>query len=262
MLWFKICPVLLAGAAGLLLAASWLRRRNPARSHPVIMIFPGACPPSRCRSAVTAVEPGPLPPARPTQLVRPAGQDFAALGHGVTGSVPLPDSEVSRRPSRNGPGESARWQTAFPTAQKAHSGAKTRGQSSNQNGARTGLCAEAAPGHPWAQGADRDWLERLLGYWADGFDWRRAERGLNRFAHYRTRIGQAEVHFVHERARRGDGIPLVLGHGWPSCFAELLPLVPLLTDPGGHGIDGPAFDVVIPRCPATVSRRGQRWRAG
>jgi pimeloyl-ACP methyl ester carboxylesterase len=108
---------------------------------------------------------------------------------------------------------------------------------------------QAAPGEPWAQGTDRDWLEELLGYWADGFDWRAAERELNRFAHYRARIGGAVVHFVHERARHGDGIPLVLGHGWPSCFAELLPLVPLLTEPARHGISGPAFDVVIPSLP-------------
>ena len=98
---------------------------------------------------------------------------------------------------------------------------------------------EAAPGEPWAQGTDRDWLEGLLRYWADAFDWPAAERELNRFAHYRARIGDAVVHFVHERARHGGGIPLILGHGWPSCFAELLPLVPLLTDPAGHGIERP-----------------------
>jgi pimeloyl-ACP methyl ester carboxylesterase len=108
---------------------------------------------------------------------------------------------------------------------------------------------EAAPGEPWAPGTDRDWLEELLGYWAEVFDWRAAERELNRFAHYRARIGGTGVHFVHERARHGGGIPLILGHGWPSCFAELLPLVPLLTDPAGHGISGPAFDVVIPSLP-------------
>ncbi len=45
---------------------------------------------------------------------------------------------------------------------------------------------EAAPGEPWAQGTDRDWLEGLLGYWAEAFDWRAAERELNRFAHYRA----------------------------------------------------------------------------
>ncbi len=41
----------------------------------------------------------------------------------------------------------------------------------------------------------------------------------------------------------------MLTHGWPSCFVELLPLVPLLTDPAAHGIDGPSFDVVIPSLP-------------
>jgi pimeloyl-ACP methyl ester carboxylesterase len=108
---------------------------------------------------------------------------------------------------------------------------------------------EPAPGEPWSQGTDRDWLGGLLGYWAGGFDWRAAERELNRFAHYRARAGDAVVHFVHEPARHGDGIPLILGHGWPGCFAELLPLVPLLTDPAGHGISGPEFDVVIPSLP-------------
>jgi pimeloyl-ACP methyl ester carboxylesterase len=108
---------------------------------------------------------------------------------------------------------------------------------------------EPAPGQPWAQGTDRGWLEALLAYWADGFDWPGAERELNSFAQFRARVGDADLHFVHEKARAGQGIPLILGHGWPSCFAELLPLVPLLTDPAGHGIDGPAFDVVIPSLP-------------
>jgi pimeloyl-ACP methyl ester carboxylesterase len=40
-----------------------------------------------------------------------------------------------------------------------------------------------------------------------------------------------------------------LTHGWPSTFVELLPLVPFLTDPHAHGIDGPPFDVVIPSLP-------------
>ena len=108
---------------------------------------------------------------------------------------------------------------------------------------------EAAPGEPWAQGTDRDWLAGLLGYWAGEFGWPSAQRYLNGFAHYRARAGGTTVHLVHGRARHGGGIPLILTHGWPSCFAELLPLVPLLTDPGAHGIGGPAFDVVIPSLP-------------
>lgn len=106
-----------------------------------------------------------------------------------------------------------------------------------------------APGAPWEQGSDLEYLKRLLGYWADGFDWRAEERRLNTFKHFRAEVGGIRVHFVHERARDGHGIPLVLTHGWPSSFLEHLALVPLLTDPKANGIDAPAFDLVIPSLP-------------
>jgi pimeloyl-ACP methyl ester carboxylesterase len=105
------------------------------------------------------------------------------------------------------------------------------------------------PGVGWQQGTDREYLTQLLSYWDEGFDWRARERELNRFAHFRAELDGVRIHFVHERARNGPGMPLILTHGWPSTFAELLPLVPLLTDPAAHGIDGPAFDVVIPSLP-------------
>jgi pimeloyl-ACP methyl ester carboxylesterase len=108
---------------------------------------------------------------------------------------------------------------------------------------------EAAPGVPWKQGTDLGYLRELLAYWADSFDWRAQERWLNSYHHFRAEIGGIGVHFVHERARSGHGIPLILTHGWPSCFAEFLPLVPRLTDPAAHGIGGPGFDVVIPSLP-------------
>lgn len=108
---------------------------------------------------------------------------------------------------------------------------------------------DPAPGDRWSQGADLDYLQALAGYWADGFDWRARERELNGYAHFRADVDGSTVHFVHERAASGDGVPLILSHGWPSAFAEYLPLVPYLTDPAGHGIDGPAFDVIIPSLP-------------
>lgn len=122
-----------------------------------------------------------------------------------------------------------------------------------------------SPGAPWEQGTDLDYLRRLVAYWADGFDWRAQERALNRLAHFRADLDGLRIHFVHQRARHGDGVPLVLTHGWPSSFVELLPLVPLLTDPQGHGIDGPAFDVVIPSLPgygfsARPARTGVNYR--
>jgi pimeloyl-ACP methyl ester carboxylesterase len=108
---------------------------------------------------------------------------------------------------------------------------------------------EPSPGAAWAQGTDLSYLKGLLAYWGDGFDWRAEERRLNDFHHFRVVIDGVAIHFVHERSVSGAGIPVVLLHGWPSTFAELLPMVALLTDPEAHAIDGPAFDVVIPSLP-------------
>src|SRR3954469_19309688 len=95
---------------------------------------------------------------------------------------------------------------------------------------------DPAPGEPWSQGTDLDYLRDLLAYWADGFDWRAEERELNRFQHPLARIQGARIHFVHHRAP-GVGVPLILTHGWPSTFAEMLPLVDRLGD---------RFDLVVP----------------
>ena len=119
--------------------------------------------------------------------------------------------------------------------------------------ARTRFAPRTAA-EPWASGADPDYLRRLVAYWADGFDWRAQERRLNAHPQYLADVGGARLHFVHERGVRPPGgpepLPLVLTHGWPSCFAEILPLVSLLADPGAHGAD-PAdfFDVVVPSLP-------------
>jgi pimeloyl-ACP methyl ester carboxylesterase len=120
---------------------------------------------------------------------------------------------------------------------------------------------DPAPGAAWDQGTDRDYLRRLLAYWADEFDWGAQERALNATNQFHAEFDGVRIHFVHVRAKQGDGIPLILTHGWPSTFVELLPLVPFLTDPAAHGIEGPAFDVVIPSLPGYgFSERPARLR--
>jgi hypothetical protein len=99
---------------------------------------------------------------------------------------------------------------------------------------------EAAPGPPWQQGTDLAYLQDLVAYWIDGFDWRARERELNALHHFHATVDGTRIHFVHERPAGGDGIPLILTHGWPSSFLELLALVPLLSD---------RFDLVIPSLP-------------
>jgi len=101
------------------------------------------------------------------------------------------------------------------------------------------------PGVGWRQGTELGYLRRLLDYWADGYHWPTRERELNRHPHFRARLHQTWIHFVHVRARSGSGLPLILTHGWPSTFLEMLPLVERLTDPP----DGPGFNVVVPSLP-------------
>ena len=94
---------------------------------------------------------------------------------------------------------------------------------------------------PWRAGTDPDYLRELITYWHDNFDWRARERELNALPQFTADIDGQRVHFVHVRAP-GSGparpaLPLILTHGWPSSFLEMLPLVALLTDPGSHGGD-------------------------
>jgi pimeloyl-ACP methyl ester carboxylesterase len=101
----------------------------------------------------------------------------------------------------------------------------------------------------WDQGTERETLRSLAEYWADGFDWREYERDLNALSQFKAEIHGIGIHFVHQPAARGSGLPILLVNGWPSTFLEEVPLIPLLTDPQAHGVVGPAFDVVIPSLP-------------
>jgi pimeloyl-ACP methyl ester carboxylesterase len=58
------------------------------------------------------------------------------------------------------------------------------------------------------------------------------------------------IHFIHARGKGPAPLPLVLTHGWPGSFAEMLRILPLLTDPASHGGNAAdAFDVVVPSMP-------------
>lgn len=95
----------------------------------------------------------------------------------------------------------------------------------------------------WADGTDPAYLDDLIEWWRDGFDWRARERWLNGFPHYRARIGPGRLHFVQLTAEHPGGsgrLPLLLCHGWPSTFRELLPVAQRLAD---------RYDVVIPSLP-------------
>ncbi|MFF4617270.1 epoxide hydrolase family protein [Nonomuraea jabiensis] len=99
---------------------------------------------------------------------------------------------------------------------------------------------------PWQAGADPAYLGELVAYWAEEFDYRAREAELNTLAHYR----EQGLHFVRIAGVGPAPIPILLCHGWPSSFLEMLPLAARLADPARHGGDpADAFDVVIPSMP-------------
>lgn len=113
---------------------------------------------------------------------------------------------------------------------------------------------EAPPAaEPWESGVDYEYLDELIDYWKDGFDWRARESWLNSFPHYLSELEGMRVHFVHLRADPDvydHIVPILITHGWPYSFVEFLEFSTRLTNPSAHGLSGDvAFDVVIPSLP-------------
>jgi pimeloyl-ACP methyl ester carboxylesterase len=82
----------------------------------------------------------------------------------------------------------------------------------------------------WAYGTNKAYLQELVRYWANDFDWQAQEAWLNSFAHYKTGIDGLGIHYIHQRSANPAAIPILLLHGWPGSFVQMLKLVPLLTD--------------------------------
>jgi pimeloyl-ACP methyl ester carboxylesterase len=110
-------------------------------------------------------------------------------------------------------------------------------------------------GAGWDYGTDLGYLQELVGYWAEGFDWRAREEVLNSLPQFRADADAPGfdgfgVHFVHQPGVGPAPLPLVLTHGWPSTHYEYHDVVGRLADPGAFGGDpADAFHVVVPSLP-------------
>ena len=106
------------------------------------------------------------------------------------------------------------------------------------------------PASGWEYGSNLDYIKELVDYWANDFDWREQERKLNGFQHYKSEVDGLSIHFILEKGTGPNPMPLVITHGWPSTIFEMTKIIPLLSDPGGHGADpADSFDVVAPSLP-------------
>ena len=98
--------------------------------------------------------------------------------------------------------------------------------------------ADGQPG--WEAGPPVAYLRGLAEYWRDRFDWRRVEARINALPNFVASIDGVDVHYVHLSGRGTSRLPIVLTHGWPGSFLELLEVASDLARD---------FDVVVPSLP-------------
>ena len=109
---------------------------------------------------------------------------------------------------------------------------------------------EKEPVADQSQGVQLETMQKLAGYWAKDYDWRRAEAKLNALPQFMTTIDGIDIHFIHVKSKEPNALPIIITHGWPGSIFEELKLIGPLTNPvayGGKPED--AFDVVIPSMP-------------
>jgi len=110
--------------------------------------------------------------------------------------------------------------------------------------ARTRFPAEITKSE-WDYGTNLAYLKELVTYWHDRYDWRAAERRLNQFDQFTTNIDGLDIHFIHQRSKNPNAMPIAITHGWPGSFVEFAKIIGPLTDPAAHrGNASDSFHVV------------------
>ena len=102
----------------------------------------------------------------------------------------------------------------------------------------------------WSYGVPHSYLRKLVAYWRDGYDWRKAEAATNAYEHYQVGVASVSVHFMRKPGRGPRPVPLILTHGWPWTFWHWSKVIDPLADPAAFGGDpADAFDVIVPSLP-------------
>ncbi|KAM8809346.1 epoxide hydrolase 1-like isoform 2-T2 [Eudromia elegans] len=104
-------------------------------------------------------------------------------------------------------------------------------------------------------GFNSDYLQKVVAYWRNRFDWRKQVEMLNKYPHFQTTIEGIDIHFLHAKPPHispGQTVyPLLMVHGWPGSFYEFYKIIPLLTEPAQHGLGelDVVFEVICPSIP-------------
>jgi microsomal epoxide hydrolase len=99
-------------------------------------------------------------------------------------------------------------------------------------------------GVKWEQGTNIKYLKEFVHYWKNDYDWKKMERLLNEFQHFKVNITNFNIHFIHMKSEIPTENVVLLLHGWPGSFFEFYKISKLLLT----SKDTP-FNIVIPSLP-------------
>jgi pimeloyl-ACP methyl ester carboxylesterase len=102
----------------------------------------------------------------------------------------------------------------------------------------------------WTAGTDMSELERLVSYWADGYDWSHWQATINELPSHFAVIADHRLHYLKFEGETPEATPIILTNGWPSTFFEMVELAQRLASPSRYGsTDQLSFTAVVPSLP-------------
>jgi len=96
-------------------------------------------------------------------------------------------------------------------------------------------------GSGWTYGVNLEYMKELTDYWLNKFDWRKTEEEINSYPNFIADIDGYKIHFLHVKVKGQKSFPLIITHGWPGSFLEMMKIIPMLTSNSEF-----TFDLVIP----------------
>lgn len=102
----------------------------------------------------------------------------------------------------------------------------------------------------WERGTKKDELQSIVDYWKNNYDWREQEKDLNSLSQFQCNIDGVDIHFIYEKGKGTNPIPIILTHGWPDSFLRYKKVIKTLSDPASSGGNpNDSFDVIVPSIP-------------
>ncbi|MBJ56822.1 MAG: epoxide hydrolase [Rickettsiales bacterium] len=115
----------------------------------------------------------------------------------------------------------------------------------------------------WEMGTNKKELKGICDYWTTKYSWKKEEKKLNKYNHFKSIINNLNIHFIYIKSSSNKSIPLLLSHGWPGSIVEFLKIIEPLTNPEKYGIDKAlSFDVVAPSIPGFIFSEAPKFPIG